>query len=81
MEANFDNLCIRTSKEESDSLLAVADMIASGAIYQSQKDFNYYKMNIISSDIMVCDRWAKTWVKQKGLSFKWVFNQKWKKVD
>lgn len=78
---NLDELCARVEKEETASMLAVADMLASGSIYQSQKDFDFYMINGVTFEVLRLDRWIKVWNKEKGLSFKWVYSQKWKKIN
>lgn len=76
---NIDNLYNRISKEETEAIVAVADMMF-GNIYQSQSDFNFYTIEKFTGYVLRLDRFDGKWLKQKGLSFSWVMSQKYKKV-
>lgn len=77
---NIENLSIRLSNEETDAVIAVPDM-AFGNIYQHQGNLQFYTVNKFTGDALVLDRVNSKWLKQVGLSFKFMMSTKWKRVE
>jgi hypothetical protein len=80
-EQNLDNLLLRVSKEETEASLAIYDMCQTGSIYQNQNNFEFYTISKETGNVMRLDRWNSTWRKQVGLSFKFMYSTKWRKIN
>jgi hypothetical protein len=78
---NLDNLSVRLSKEETEASLAIYDMCGTGAIYQNQNNYEFYTISRETGNVLRLDRFKSTWIKQVGLSFKFMYSTKWKKVQ
>lgn len=80
MLAELENLQNRLASEETEASLAVYDMCATGAVYQNQADLEFYSVSKETGNVLKVNRWTRTFEKQKGIAFKFMYSAKWRKV-
>ena len=78
---NLENLSMRLASEVVNATLAIYDMCESGAIYQSQSNFEYYRVEKFTGNVYQLNRFESKWVKLGGIMFKTIYGMTWKKVE
>lgn len=79
-DQNLDDLLLRLEKQDTEASLAIYDMCEAGSIYQNQNNFDFYTVNKFTGVVMRLERFKGVWQKQVGLSFKFMYSTKWRKV-
>ena len=78
---NLDNLSMKLESQETESSFAIFDMMTNGSVYQNQNDYEFYMINRQTGIISKLDRFKNLWMKQRGLSFQYMYTSKWRKVN